>query len=233
MQRIPSKNLLSSLLLRVGLLALVAAPGTASAGTIVVTVTAPVSSVFGDLTTALAPGSTISGTVELDDSVVGSFTPSGNPTFERSQMLYSGAVRSADLVAGGFAISGTGGNVVLLDASDPLAGEDNFEIIAVLDTGSIGGASPQSIVLTAEYADTEFTLASDTQLFAPSFDPARFNPFTLTSSTGGTAFGQIESLTATISAAVPLGSPAVWSLMAAAAVCAGTTALRRLPRTEA
>lgn len=177
----------------------------AAAGTVEVSFTATVSSTTGDLAGPLGAGSTISGTFLLDDSVVGSFTPSGNPTFVRSEMLYTGAVSSSQLSVGGSPVSGAGGNVVLLDAIEALAGEDNYEIRAVVDTGSIGGATPATFVFVPEYDFSTFSVTSGDPLFPPPpFDAGRFNPFTLTSASGGTAFGQIDDLEVVGGSATPI-----------------------------
>ena len=191
------------------ILALGIPSATALAGTIVVTMSATVSNTSGDLTGPVSNGDTISGTFELDDSVVGVFTPSPNPMFDRSEMLYTGAVISSTVLVNGNPVSGLGGDVKLLDATDMFAGEDNYEISAVVDTGSIGGATPATLVFVAELDYTTFTISSGDPLFPPPFDATRFNPITLTSSTGGTAFGQIDTLSASGAPSVPLASPIV------------------------
>jgi len=204
----------------------IAATVSAEAGTVEIQFTATVSSAFGDLAGPLAAGSTITGTIVLDDSVAGAFTPSGNPTFVRDEMLYTGAVVSTTLDAGGFAVSGAGGNVLLLDADDPLAGEDNYEVRSVVDSGTIGGAVPESLVFTPEYDSTTFDVDSGTALFAPPpFDPGRFNPFTLNSLSGGSAFGQIDDFTVAGDAApIPALPPLATALLGTA--LAGVGALR-------
>ncbi len=80
------------------MLALIAGP--VAAGTITITVDATLSGGFGDLSPALGAGSTVSGTIELDDTVVGVFTPRPN-AFVRDVMLYPGAIVSSSLTIGG------------------------------------------------------------------------------------------------------------------------------------
>ncbi|MCP4907012.1 MAG: hypothetical protein GY910_18715 [bacterium] len=103
-----------------------------------------------------------------------------------------------------------GGDVWLLDAAAPLAGDDHYEITGVVDMGSVGAAAPQSLVFVAEHNDATFSPSNGTPLFAPSFDVRRFNPITLTSVGGGTGFGWMVALSASVSSAVPFGSPISW-----------------------
>ena len=111
--------------------------------------TSTVSSAFGDVGAFLSGGETVTGTILLDDSVAGVFTPSPNPQFVRSEMLYSGAVISTSLVVDGYPVSGTGGDVEILDAAaGSLAGDDNYEANATVDTGIVGDVEgvPLSII---------------------------------------------------------------------------------------
>jgi len=209
------------------LLAAVATALPAAADTFEIQFTATVSSAFGDLSGPLAGGDTITGTFVVDDSVSGTFSPSGNPTFVRDEMLYPGAVVSTSLEVNGFAVSGSGGNIVLLDANEPLAGEDNYEVRGVVDTGTIGGATPESLVFVPEYDSTTFEVESGTVLFAPPpFDAGRFNPFTLSSASGGSAFGQIDGFTVvTAPEPVPALSPVASSLLATALATLGAVSV--------
>lgn len=203
--------------------------GAAGAGTVEVSVSGTISSAFGDLSGPVGAGSVFSGTVVLDDAVVGVFTDNGNPTFVRNEMLYTGAVLSTDLSVDGQPVSGTGGDLVLLDAVEALAGEDNYEIRSLLDTGSLGGATPAQIILTGEYDFETFSLSGSEPLAGPpAFDPTRFNPFTLESDTGGSAFGQLDALDGPSgSTAVPALPPLAGGLVALGLAAGGRLVLGR------
>jgi hypothetical protein len=201
----------------------------AAAGTITLTVSATLSPSSGDLNGNLTPGASVTGTIELDDTVVGVFTPSGNPTFVRSEMLYAGAIVSSSLVIDGNPVSGSGGDIRILDAATgQLAGEDNYEINAVLDTGTVGTAAPVSIQIIPEYGDSALSLSGSDPLFAPPpFDAGRFNPVTLTSDTGGTAFGQMDGLSSSGGSGTPtVPTSSGWLLLLLTTALAGVATLR-------
>lgn len=211
------------------LLALCAGAG---AATLEVSFDATVSSVFGDLDGPVVVGSTVSGTVVLDDAVVGTYTAAGNPTFQRDEMRYVDAIVSTSLEVDGQPVSGVGGDLLLLDAKESLAGEDNYEIQAVLDTGTLGSASPISITLTGEYGFETFTLSGTDPLPGPPpFDAGRFNPFTLQSASGGSAFGQLDALAAAAPPpAVPFLSP--FGALGLVSILVASGAIRTIQRSR-
>jgi hypothetical protein len=140
----------------------------ASAGDIEIQFTATVQNAFGDFGTVLSGGETITGTLVVDDSVAGVFTPAGNPQFQRSEMLYSGAVTSISLSVDGHVLSGTGGDVELLDAEvGSFAGDDTWEADATLGTGSVGGFPAESVLWNVAYPPDGFALAPGDPLIAP------------------------------------------------------------------
>lgn len=200
----------------------------AAAGTIVVTVSGTISNTSGDFAGQATIGGAVTATVELDDTVAGVFTPSSNPTFVRSEMLYSGAISSSTVTIDGNVVSGSGGDIRLLDAATgSLAGEDNYEINALLDTGSVGTGTPASVSFVGEYGDATLTVgASDPLAAPPAFDAGRFNPYTVTSTTGGTIFGQLSALSGSVAGTVPLAAPAIAVGLALALVVVGARALR-------
>jgi hypothetical protein len=167
---------------------------TASAGDIEIQFTATVLNAFGDFGTVLSGGETITGTLVLDDSVAGVYTPSGNPQFVRHEMLYAGAVTSTSLVIDGHAVSGTGGDVVLLDADvGSLAGADTYEPDAVIDTGTVAGVAVSSMLWNAEYPADGFTLAPGDPLFPPPPMVASFfYQITIASPGGGSLYCFID-----------------------------------------
>lgn len=174
---------LSRLPLYVLALILGISPITALAGTIVVTMSTAESNTSVDLTGPVSNGDTISETFEIDESVVGVFTPSPTPTFARSEMLYSGAVLSSTVLVNRNPVSGVGGDVRLLDATDMFAGEGNYEIQGFVYTGTIGAATPATVIFIPELDYTSFTVANGDSLFAPPFGRTRLNPIPLESST--------------------------------------------------
>ena len=185
-------SLRSSLLTLITVLACCAAPVLAQADTIVVTFSGTVSSAFGDLGGVLSGGETITGTIELDDTTVGTFTP--GTTFLRAEMFYAGAILSTALLVDGSPVSGTGGDLEVFDSDGPLNGDDSYEATGIVDTGTVAGVVPESFFFNSAYDDTVFTLGAGTPLFAPPpIDPASANQFLLSSASGGSAFGQIDS----------------------------------------
>jgi hypothetical protein len=222
----PACSLILSLLLT-----LVASHSQAAAFT--VTFSATVTNTSGDLTGPVSNGDTISGSFEIDDGIAGTFTASANPMFVRSEMLYTGAVANSTILVNGNPVSGTGGNVLLLDSTDMFAGEDNYEIRAIVDMGSIGGATPATLVVTPELDYTTFTIADGDPLFPPPFDETRFNPVTLTSATGGTAFAQIDTLeTSSVesSSQLPAASSIGLLVFSALLMASGARSIRRQHR---
>lgn len=201
-------------------LCLTLAPATARAGTIVVTFSATVSVAFGDLGAVLSGGETVTGTIELDDSVVGVFTPGS--VFLRGEMLYTGAVLSMTLLVDGNPISGMGGDVELFDSDGPLNGDDSYEVTGVVDTGTVAGVVPASFRFTPAYDDPAFTFSAGTPLFPPPpIDPAKANRILLTSDSGDTAFGNLDSFTVVGAQTVPVFSPIGLALATAALVGIG------------
>ena len=154
--------------LAVVLLGCLLSASTASAGDIEIQFTGTVQNAFGAYGGVLAGGETITGTLVVDDAVAGVYTPSPNPQFQRSEMLYSGAVTSISLSVDGYAVSGTGGDVELLDAAvGSFAGDDTWEADAVLDTGTVGGVAVSNIFWNAAYPTDGFSLSPGDPLFAP------------------------------------------------------------------
>lgn len=222
----PVDRLRAGLIGSASLLALCATPALAHAGTLIVTFTGTVSVAFGDLGT-LSGGETITGTIELDDTVVGTFTPV--TVFTRAEMLYTDAVLGMSLVVDGNPVSGTGGDLEVLDSDGPLNGDDSYEATGVIDTGTVGGAVPVSFFFNSAYDDPVFTLTPTTPLFAPPpIDPASANQFLLTSATGGSAFGQIDSFSVGGAPSVPVPgvTPVGFGLTAAALASIGALRAR-------
>ena len=143
-----------------------------------------------------------------------------------------GAIVSTSLEIDGQPVSGSGGDLLLLDAKESLAGDDNYEIQAVLDTGTLGSASPIAITLTGEYGFEAFTLSGSEVLSGPPpFDAGGFNPFTLESASGGSAFGQLDALEASSPPApVPFLSPV--GTLGLVSILAASGAIRRTRRSR-
>lgn len=192
-------------------------PAQALAGTITITFSGTISSAFGDLGGPLAAGESVTGTIELDDTVVGVFTP--GTVFLRAEMLYSGAILSTSLVVDGNPISGTNGNLEVFDSDGPLNGDDSYEATGLVDSGTVAGVVPASFFFNSAYDDPTYTLTPTTPLFGPPpIDPASANQFMLESASGGSAFGSIDDFTVSGAAPVPLLSPlGVGALVAAMA----------------
>lgn len=148
-----------------------------------------------DLGGLLSGGETIAGTIVLEDSVAGAFTPSPNVDFLRAEMLYVGAVVSMEVELLGDTVSGTGGDVQLFDSAGMFSGDDSYEATGALDTGTIGGVAPAGFFWNTAYGTSGFSLASGDPLFTPPpLDPLSFNQFTLTGAgvSGGIAFGSVD-----------------------------------------
>ncbi|MGH0038266.1 MAG: PEP-CTERM sorting domain-containing protein [Myxococcota bacterium] len=147
-----------------------------------------------DLGALLSGGEAISGTLVLDDSLAGVFTPTPNPDFLRAEVLYAGAVVSSEVELLGDTVSGTGGDVELFDSTGALSGDDSYEVTGALSAGDIMGVAPASIFWNTAYDMSGFGVADGDPLFAPPIlDPFSFHQFTLTSATGGIAFGPVDS----------------------------------------
>ncbi len=211
----------------VAILWLCLAPGLAQAGTIVITFSGTVENASGVWGAVLSGGETITGTVELDDTVVGAFTP--GTVFLRAEMLYTGAVTSMSLVVDGNPISGTGGDVELFDSDGPFNGDDSYEATGVLDTGTVGGVVPTSFFWNSAYDDPVFTFGAGSPLFPPPpIDPGSTNQFTLSAgaSTVDRVSGRIDTFTASTPAPVPLLSPVGLGLLTGAVALLGVARAR-------
>lgn len=211
------------------LVALLAAPA-ARAGTIVITFTATITASFGNLAAELAVGDPVTGTIELDDTVVGVFTP--GTVFQRAEMLYTGAVTSLVLDADGNPISGTGGDVLIKDSDGPLNGDDRYETHPVPTTGTIGGVAATTFFFSPAYDNPEYTLSAGLPLFAPPpLDPAKANQISFNGlSAAGSAFGRIDTMTTSGGTPVPALPPVVWALGACALAAGGALRARGLRR---
>jgi len=75
----------------------------------------------GDLNGPVSANDTISGTITYESTTAGVYTPAGNPTFQRSEMLYSGAITDTQLSVNGTPVTGTGGGTLIFDAAESLA----------------------------------------------------------------------------------------------------------------
>ena len=229
MMRSQSRNLVRCLrVLGCATAALFLASGSASAGTIVVTVDGTFGNVFGDFVGNISTGASLTGTVTLDDTVVGTYTPSPNPTFVRAEMLYSGAIVSTSLEIDGNPVSGVGGDLRIRDAATGgLAGDDKYELLVLLDTGTVGSATPVEIDLNGAYGDAAITLSGTDPLVAPPpFDPGSASNFWLRSAGGSDAFGDIDDLAAPTTPNVPLASPLGLGLLAAGLFAAARRSMR-------
>lgn len=210
--------------------ALLIASAPAVAANLVVSVSGEFDNVFGDFVGNITPGASLTGTVTLDDTVVGTFTPSPNPTFVRAEMLYTGAIVSTSLSIDGSPVSGVGGDLRIRDAATGgLAGDDKYELLVVLNTGTLGTATPVAIELNGAYGDAAISLTGTDPLFAPPpFDPGKVSNFMLTSSGGSQAFGDLDDLAGPgAPAPVPLSSPWVLGLLAVAMTAYGARTLAR------
>lgn len=188
----------------------------AGAADVSVTFTGTVFTVTGDLNGPIATSDTISGTLTYDDTTAGVFTPSPNPMFVRSQMLYTGAVTAVSVTVNGDTVSGSSGDTLIFDATDMFAGEDSYEVTSVLDTGTIGGVTPASFFWNPSFAYTAYTLTSGDPLPQPLPQAqSTFLQFQITSAGGGTAYGAIDSYTVSGGGGPP-AVPAlpVWGLAA-------------------
>lgn len=189
---------------------------------------------FGDYASELVGDELVSGTLILDETIVGTFTPSPNPQFLRSEMLYSGAVISMNVVIDGVAnVSGVGGDVLLLDAAaGSLAGDDSYESTSVL-SGAIGTVAAEEMFWNAAYPTTGFTVGSTDPLVGPpALDLGSVNQFAIRKAPGdflNTISGRIDTFTVTGGGgpAVPVAG-ALGSL--ALAVGLAVTGLRGLRR---
>ena len=192
----------TSLLIAAAALSLCATPVLAQAGTITISFSGTVTSAFGDLGGVLSVGDTVSGTIELDDTIVGAFTP--GTVFLRAEMLYSGAVLSSTLLVNGSPVSGVGGDVTLFDSDGLLNGDDVYEASGVVDVGTVAGIPLATFDFRPAYDDPAFTLTAGTPLFAPPpIDPASANRIQLDSVSGGTASCDLDSFS------VAAGPPSV------------------------
>jgi hypothetical protein len=203
--RLLSKELLMharllALLTGVGLLL----PSLAHAGQVTLTFTGTVANAFGDLSPVLSASDALSGTIVYESTTSGTFTPSPNLTFARSEMLYTGAIVSAEITIVGDSPSGSGGDIKIFDAAEMLAGEDEFRITGTLGAGSIGGVAMSNVFLNPFYTYTNFTVSDGDPVPEPlPFAQVNFFGFNLNSAGGGSANGSIDSFTITSSSAPP------------------------------
>jgi hypothetical protein len=206
------------------LFALLLAASGAHAASITIAFEGTVTGATLALGSALSGGETITGTIVLDDTVAGAFTPSPNVDFVRSEMLYTGAVVSMQVQLLGDTASGTGGDVELFDSAGLFSGEDSYEVTGGLGTGTIAGVAVVGFLWNPAYQTGGFSLTAGDPLFAPpALDPLSVNQFTLTGApSGGIAFGTIDSFQLL---SVPEPSPAALGL-----VLLGLAALRLLRR---
>ena len=147
----------------------------------------------------------IVGFFTYESTTGGIYTAAGNPTFERSEMLYTSAITSVEVMLGGNTLTNSDGNITLLDASEMFAGEDVYKVESELDNGSI------SFSFMPAYSYTTFTiLDGDSLIEPPALDPGINNDFGIVfvdlNDNSKSVTGSIESFDVS---AVPIPS-AIW-----------------------
>lgn len=182
------------------------------AAQVTVSFTATVITTTGDLSGPVATNDVLTGTITYESTTTGVFTPSPNPMFVRSEMFYSGAIVSTQFTLNGNPISGTGGDTQIFDATQMFAGEDSYEITSTLTSGSLGAATPVSFFFNPSFDFGTYTLMSGDPLPDPlPVAQSTFLQFNITSATGGTAYGSIDTYQV-MTAAPPVPALGTWGL---------------------
>jgi hypothetical protein len=210
------------------------APARVLAEQVTLTFSGTVSNAFGDLGSVLAANDTFTGRIVYESTTAGVFTPSPNPTFVRSGMLYSGAIVSAEFSIIGDTSTGTGGDFEIQDATEMLAGQDELRITGSLDSGTIGGVALASVFLNPFYDYLSYTVSAGDPVPQPlGFAEAAFFGFNLSSAGGGSANGPITSFDVAIGGTpVPAQSPPSAALLIVLLGAAAILALRRTGSSE-
>jgi len=198
--------------------ALLAGAGAAQGALVPVELVLAVNGVSTGLQGAVASGDTITGSFVVDTGRSGVFTASANPQFGRDEILYAGAIENIALEVAGETLTGSGGDLELLDSGGALAGEDNYGVSTALSSSSLAGIAATSVDVVLEYGFA--TVAIDANTLSappPAFDSSRFNPFNVAFESGNFLGGQISSMTVIpLPGALWLLAPALVGVLAAA-----------------
>jgi len=183
------------------LLLLAAAAG---AEEVTVTFSGTVSFATLDLGEVLSGGETLTGSIAYESTTAGVYIPPGNPTFERGEMLYTGAVTDVQVHLGGTTASGSSGDIEIFDATEMLAGNDSWEATTAPTTGGVAGVAITSFLFNSAFPYPTSTLTSGDPLPAPADEGlSASNQFSISSVGGGTAYGSIDSFEGPSSPPVP------------------------------
>jgi len=170
--------------------------GVALCEEVIINFTGTVSVPSGNLNGPILAGHTVAGTLTYESTTAGVYTPSPNPMFARAEMLYTGAMVSANFTHQGVnGVSGTGGDVFIYDSLDAMfGGDDSWEGTATMTTGSIGGVAIASIWVNPNTGATAWTLSPGDDVPTPVDESeSAFNQFQINSVGGGSAYGSIDS----------------------------------------